>query len=485
MQEFVGFIQRFWPVFTGLVVVVLSGGASIHALLYKRDSRATVAWVGLIWLVPFVGSILYILLGINRIRRRVSGLRGDERQLQAEIHNSCTPDELASGLAEHHRHIQAMARLVGTLTQRDLQRGNTVEPLFDGDSAYPAMLDAIESARYSIGMTTYIFDNDVAGTRFADALGRAVERGVEVRVIVDSVGARYSMPPITFRLTSRGVRTALFMPTLLPWATPYMNLRSHRKILVVDGVTGFTGGMNIRFNHLIHENPPHPTHDIHFRVTGPVVHQLQATFAEDWQFCTREQLGGDRWFPAITPQGSVLARAIPDGPDKDFDKMRLSFLGALATAQHRVRIMTPYFLPDSALISALNTCAMRGVRVDIVLPRNNNLKMVAWAAQAQLWQLLEWGCNIWFSPPPFDHSKLMVVDGILSLIGSANWDPRSLRLNFEFGLECYNAELGEQLEHHVETRIASAHRVTLTEVNQRPLLVKLRDAAMRLAAPYL
>ncbi|MFP4011862.1 MAG: phospholipase D-like domain-containing protein, partial [Spirochaetaceae bacterium] len=150
-----------------------------------------------------------------------------------------------------------------------------------------------------------------------------------------------------------------------------------------------------------------------------------------------------------------------------------------------VRIMTPYFLPERALIAALNTCALRGVTVDIVLPHRSNLRMVSWAAMAQMWQVLEWGCRVWLSPPPFDHSKLMIIDGALSLIGSSNWDPRSLRLNFELGLECYDVDLAAKLERLFDERTAAAHRLTLREVNARPLPIKLRDGVVRLAAPYL
>lgn len=487
MTDILNLLRQFWPVLTALASFAFSVSTSVHALLYKRDSRATVAWVGMIWLVPFVGALLYTLLGINRIRRRVSGTRGEEHHLLQLYQQgfSCSDNELYEYLPVDRSYFLGLSRLNHRLTQLQLLKGNTVQPLYNGDQAYPAMIEAIDAARKSVTMTSYIFDNDAAGVLFADALGRAHDRGVEVRVLIDAVGARYSMPPISYRLRSKGIHVAHFMPTLLPWATPYINLRSHRKIMVVDGTTGFTGGMNIRFNHMVAENPPHPTCDLHFQITGPIVEQLQATFVEDWQFSTREELRGDTWFPQLVATGNILSRAIPDGPDKDFDKMRMAFMGALAVAQHSVRIMTPYFLPDSALIGALNTCALRGVTVDIVLPEHNNLKMVQWAATAQLWQLLEWGCNLWYTPRPFEHSKIMTIDGIWSLIGSANWDPRSLRLNFEFGLECYSTELAKELSEHIEKRKAQARRITLEEVNGRRIQTKLRDASMRLAAPYL
>lgn len=476
-----------WPYVTAALTIGLSLIASAHAVIYKRDSRAAVGWVGLIWLAPLLGTILYMLLGINRIRRKVAGARGDETAVVEALRDVCCHEEdLIDHLPSDRAHLAEMARLNAHLTQLPLLKHNRIEPLVNGDEAYPAMLQAINEAKESITLTSYIFDNDVAGRRFVTALSEAKERGVEVRVLIDAVGARYSLPPVTQRLRLNGIRTARFMPSLLPWTTPYFNLRSHRKILVVDGQTGFTGGMNIRHGNLLNDNPVHPIQDLHFKVLGPVVQELQATFATDWLFTTGETLEGSPWFNA--PQwadGQVMARAIPDGPDKDYDKMRMAFHGALSVAQHSVTIMTPYFLPDASLISALNTCALRGVRVNILLPAENNLRMVAWASMAQMWQVLEWGCKVWLTPPPFDHSKVLIVDDAWSLIGSANWDPRSLRLNFEFGLECYDADLAGRLSNIVEQRRLDAVPLDLATVNGRSLPVKLRDGLTRLFAPYL
>jgi cardiolipin synthase len=181
----------------------------------------------------------------------------------------------------------------------------------------------------------------------------------------------------------------------------------------------------------------------------------------------------------------VLARGVPDGPDEDFEAVRWVLLGALATARERVRIVTPYFLPDSALVTAIDVAVMRGVQVDVVLPERGNLPVVQWAQTAQLWQVIERGCRVWVTPPPFDHTKLMVVDGAWSLIGSANWDPRSLRLNFELEVECYDADLAARVEALATERIARARRLTLEELDRRALPIKLRDGVARLFSPYL
>jgi len=305
--------------------------------------------------------------------------------------------------------------------------------------------------------------------------------------LIDAAGARYSWPPITWKLRRSGIPFAKFLPASLftPWRVATINLRNHRKLLVLDGRLAFTGGMNIRHGNMLAENPPHPVQDLHFRVSGPIVTTLQEAFANDWAFTTEEILAGPTWFPEPGETGNVIARVITDGPDADFEKARWTLQAALAEAQSSIKIVTPYFLPGTALITALNLAALRGVRVDILLPAKNNLPIVHWASRALWWQVLERDCHLWLTPPPFDHSKLMVVDGHWVLLGSANWDTRSLRLNFELNVEAYGRAFAAEMEKLIAQKIAGARQVTLGEMDSRPILIKLRDASARLFSPYL
>ena len=458
-------------------IAVAAAVAGAHAALTKRDVRAAIGWVGLVVVFPLAGPLLYALFGINRIRRRASGLRTGSARGDGPPDGACCP-----GVPDHLRPLE---RLVGRMVGAPLLAGNRVEPLVDGEEAYPPMLAAIDDAARTVALSTYIFDNDAAGKRFQGALAEAVARGVEVRVIVDAVGARYSFPPVPGRLRRAGVPTAVFLPTLIPWRMPYVNLRTHRKVLVADGRTAFVGGMNLRDEHLVRGGTTHPVQDLHFRVEGPVVAQVQRLFAGDWELATGERLAGEGWFPALADRGAVAARVVPDGPDEDMDKLRWTLLGALAIARRSVRVVTPYFLPDTDLVTALSTAALRGVEVDVVLPEENNLTLVGWAMRAQLPQVIEHGCRVWLSRPPFDHSKLVVVDGAWSLVGSANWDPRSLRLNFEIALEAYDEALAARLERIFAGKLEGARRVTPEWLAGRGLPVRLRDAAAWLAQPYL
>jgi cardiolipin synthase len=255
--------------------------------------------------------------------------------------------------------------------------------------------------------------------------------------------------------------------------------------LVVDGSLGFAGGTNIRVGHWLALNPRAPVRCLHFQVSGPVVAQFQEAFAVDWAFTTGEALQGQAWFPTLKPTGSVWARGIADGPDEEFERFSHTLLGALAVAQRRVVVATPYFLPLNPLIQALIVAALRGISVDIVMPETNNWPIVQWASMTSAWELLENGCRLHFSHGPFDHTKLMVVDRCWSLFGSSNWDPRSLRLNFEFNVEGYDRPLAETLDGLIQSKINCSRQLTMDDVRRRSLPVQLRDGLSRLLTPYM
>jgi cardiolipin synthase len=459
----------------GVALILVSLLSSAHVILHKRDSRAAIGWVGLIWLAPGVGALLYTILGVNRIRRRASALGRARRRALSPIE----PRDVTADTAAH------LARLGDSVSGRQLLGGNRVTPLSDGDAAYPAMLDAIEQASRSVTLSSFIFAADAIGRRVVDALARAARRGVEVRVLVDGAGVRYSRPPIHRVLRRAGVRAARFLPMTSGRGLAFFNLRNHRKILVADGRVGFSGGMNIRDLHVVGAGRPDATRDVQFKIEGPVVRQLQEVFAEDWAFVTREVLDGPAWFPALEPVGPTKARVLSDGPDDDFEVVRTVLLGALATARESVAIVTPYFLPDQSMIAALAVTALRGVRVDIVLPERGNIALVRWATQALLWQVLGPGCRVYLSPAPFDHAKLFVVDGSWVLLGSTNWDPRSLRLNFELDVECHDPGFAARVDDLVTQRRRASREITLRDVDMRPLAVRLRDGVARLLSPYL
>ena len=461
---------------------VLAPATALHALLYKRDPRAAFGWIAVCVLFPLAGPLIYLFFGLNRARGRAQRLGlsnfriGYERGRQLEQTHPL-PDEIQPSYRE-------LARIGQALSRHPMVGGNLVSPLINGEQAYPAMLEAIASAQRLVLLTTYILDNDETGQAFCRALAAAAGRGVEVLVLIDGIGDFYSWPRSSRVLHRAGVRVSRFLPPRLLPPSFAINMRNHHKILLVDDCVAFTGGMNIGDRHLVDSaRPRRATADLQFRLQGPVVSQLRAEFFRLWHLAT----GSSDEPPASRCEaaGGLLCRTITDGPDEDLDRLTMLLTAAIAEARSSVRIMTPYFLPPRELIGAIQAAAVRGVDVLVVLPERNNLPYIHWATRNMLWEILFRGARVCYQPPPFHHGKLFVVDGYYTLIGSTNWDPRSLRLNFELQVEIYGRDFARPLIEHIDQAAAAGRPVSLEEVDGRPLPERLRDAMCWLFSPYL
>ncbi|HKT19659.1 MAG TPA: phospholipase D-like domain-containing protein [Stellaceae bacterium] len=459
------------------VHVVAATAVTVHVLLRKRDVRAAIGWIGLAWLSPIAGPALYYVFGINRVTRRAARLTLG-RQTAASANSAGLP-----GQAPLPENILTIARVSQRVTAHPLAEGNALSLLRGGDEAYPAMLAAIEGAERSIALASYIFRLDPVGRAFIAALREARRRGVEIRVLIDGIGSGYPLSATARALARAGIPVARFMFHWLPWRMPFLNMRNHKKLLIIDGRVGFSGGLNIGAENTGAAPIGRRVEDVQFRAEGPVVAQLMLTFAEDWDFITGEILRGEAWWPEIAPRGSSRARGISSGPDEDLRKLESILASAVAAARERIRIVTPYFLPDQRISTSIELAALRGVAVEIVLPERTDHPWLDWAMRAHLEFLALPGVNLYASPAPFDHSKLVTVDGSWCALGSANWDVRSLRLNFEFMLECYGADTASAVDRLIDAKIARARM--LSALGRRPLPARLRNAAARLMLPYL
>jgi len=474
-----------WLRWTLLVLVTLfSCLTAVHALTTKRDSRAALGWVAVCLMFPFAGPVLYFFFGINRVRTRAQEMRARHLFSYGEVYDPAwvaddvpaTDPPLASELGD-------VARLGSAVGRRALLEGNTVELLRAGEECYPAMLRAIDEAQRSLYLSTYIFETNETGRRFIEALAAATRRGVDVRVIIDGIGEMYSWPHAGRLLRSRGVRVVRFLPPKLFPPTLNINLRDHRKILVADGKVAFTGGMNIGDRHLADNQNPSRVIDAHFRLRGPIVGQIESVFFEDWYFLTGELPETKLDAPEVA--GAALCRTIVDGPNEDMDKLQTILVGVVSLARRRLWIMTPYFLPPAGLVAAMQAAALRGVDVCVILPERNNLPYVAWATRNMLWELLQHGVRVCYQPGPFVHTKLLLMDDDYVQIGSANLDPRSLRLNFELVVEVFERAFAMTIAGELEDRRRASREVTLSELAARPLGERVRDASVWLFSPYL
>ena len=453
--------------------VAIALGVTVHVLLNKRNIGASISWMGIAWLSPFVGGLLYYALGINRVKRRAQRMRRERSHMF--LVEEVAPDAPEAGP------LTPLEYAIGRLTGLSAESSNAISPLRNGDNAYPAMLEAIDAARKSVGLASYIFRDDEAGLPFIQALIRAHRRGVQVRVLIDGIGGGYFWSGTYIRLREAGVPVDRFLHSYVLWKTPFLNLRNHRKLLVVDGRIAFTGGINIGRENLLAAHPPHPVRDTHFRLEGPVVEQLTEAFADDWLYETGEKLLDDAWFPELAPAGNAIARVVTSGPDEDIEQIEFAILHAISCARRSIRLVTPYFLPPDMLTTALGLAAMRGITVDIMVPEESNHRVLDWARRVPLRNLLDSGCNVLLLPPPFDHSKLMTIDDAWSLIGSANWDIRSFRLNFELNVEVQDEGFARTLME----ALPKGRPLTKAEIDSDTLPLRLRNNAARLLQPYL
>ncbi len=447
-----------------------------HIVMTRVDAAAP-AWILVVVGSPFVGSLLYFILGINRVERRARRLRGRRPRSLPQLETHQMPFD---GLPTAQQ--QQLFQFGNSVHAAPFVGGNEVKALIDGEMAYPAMLAAIEEAKTNIALSVYIFKRDDIGERFVAALTAAHKRGVTVRVLVDEIGMGRKANAADTKLAQEGIFTARFIPQTVKFL-PLINLRNHRKIMIVDDHTGFIGGMNICRNYTGKRTP---VRDLHFRVAGPAIVQLGRMFEEDWRFATGETIE----LPLIkVPEEKlstpVYARVIADGPDNPFQRTLWIMLGALAVSQKSVRILSPYFLPNDILRHALEVCALRGVAVEVVIPAKTDAAIVDYAMAAHFQDLLEHGVKLFYSGKPFDHSKLMLVDGVWALVGSSNWDQRSLRLNFEANLEVYDADFAGALEDHFAAKRALSQPILLDAVKAAPATRRLRNNIARLFAPYL
>lgn len=477
-----------WSLF--IVHALLALVSAGHALLYKRDPRAALGWIAVCIAYPIIGPLMYYLFGINRLRTRAHQLKGAPVKRLISSYERSDPintsplEPTLPRLLSTQPLLNSLARSSAAVTHRPLVSGNSLQAFFDGDQTYAAMLKAITQAQHSVCLASYIFETNGSGRAFIKALADARNRGVDVRVLLDGIGELYSFPRAGRLLKKQGVRIARFIPPRILPPAVHINLRNHRKLLIVDGHIGFTGGMNIGDRHLaVLPNGRAGIADVHFMLSGAIVDQLQQTFDEDWNFVTDEQIRPSH--SSANSNGNAVCRVITDGPNEDLGKLTMIITGAVALARSRVAIMTPYFLPPPMLVSALQAAALRGVDVSIVLPKKSNQPLTHWATRNMLWELLQYGVRIYYQPPPFAHSKFLLIDDTYAHIGSANLDPRSLRLNFELVVEIFETEFVTLMGKHFDQIKNKSTEETLAGVDARPLPIRIRDAIAWLFSPYL
>ena len=461
----------------GSLSLLLQICVTIHILLYKDDVKSSIGWIGLVWLAPLLGAVLYGLLGINRIKRKALALKNSKAVLKQLTGKNL--EELEKQIPPV---LLRLLRLGFKVHPQLFVPDNKITPLINGDEAYPEMCRTIKQASKEVLIQSYILNNDAAGQAILEACRQAVKNGAKVRILVDGVGLNYSKPNIKKAAAEiKGIELRVFLPSRKPAALPFVNLRSHRKLMIIDGQTAFFGGMNIAAEDLLKTNPKHPVQDTTFKIEGPVINQFARIFLEDWLFTGGSNFKPQEFKAKAKSQTGAFCRAIPDGPDSDYGKVKRMFEGAINCAEKSIKIVTPYFLPDDGILTALELAAMKGIDTEIILPQKSNILGMDFAMRANFNRLIKNGVKIYFQNPPFDHSKLFCIDGIWAMSGSANWDERSLKLNFECVAEIIDLETVKTIEKIIDAKKSAAQKQPLKNYSAAQ---RLLYNAFRLLTPY-
>lgn len=450
----------------------------------RRQRRsAAVAWLLIIFIQPWVGLGFYLLIGEPRLsERRKERLDRLLKEIQALGRRfEGLPDAVSPKLEPEQVQAVKLAHSLGSLP---ILGGNSIDLMTDTVDVIDRMVADIDAAKHHVHLLFYIYGDDVTGRRVRKALIRAKERGVECRVLVDAVGSSDMMKSLAPEMVAKGIEVKEALPvTLRRMRTARMDIRNHRKVAVIDGKIGYTGSQNIIDADYGHKDLA--WHDMMARFRGPIVLELQAVFIGDWYIETDQLLEADAYFPEPQVRGDVPAQALPSGPNFPTANYQRMIVAAIHAAQSRVVLTTPYFVPDEAFLQALEVAVLRGVRVDLVMPKRSDQLWVGAASRSYYESLLQAGVRLYLYEVGLLHAKTLTIDDDIAMIGSSNFDIRSFSLNFELNMVLYGAAVTAQLREMQVAYLDAAKELTLEEWNKRHPGLKLFQNIARLMGPLL
>jgi cardiolipin synthase len=452
---------------------------SVWIVLQRRAPAATLAWIFGLALLPIIGVAFYVVFGPRRITR------SRNRRLRARARLAEVLERARA--AENHDPPPQALRLARLGTAADglpLSSCQRVDLLVDGARTYDALCAAIAAARHHVHLEYYIFVPDAVGERIMDALIERARAGVKVRLLVDAVGSSHLRGRHWARLRAAGVELDRFHRLRFVSLRPLVNFRTHRKIAIVDGVVGFTGGINVTVDHDERLNP-RAFRDTHVRLEGLAVRWLQIVFLEDWQYATGRSPTDRAYFPDVEERGDRAVQIVASGPDSEHEPIKKMYFAAITGAEQRVLVRTPYFVPDEAMLGALTTAALRGVDVRVMVPRASDSRLVSAAARSYFDELLRAGVRIFEYLPRMLHAKTLVVDDGFAAVGTANFDNRSFRLNFEVSAVVHGPELAAELAQLFATDLEDTREVKLGNAARSRFGKRLGESMARLMSPLL
>ena len=461
---------------------ILIAIAIIHVVLDNRQPAKTMAWAMVIFFVPVVGVVFYLFFGMNHRKEKLISQRSVDQ---------LSKRSMLGFVEQHDLHVPERYKpLVDLFVNQNLSlpfKDNQVDIMTDGYAFFPELLKDIAAARHHIHIDMYIIEDDALGRLITDALIDKAKSGVEVRIIYDDVGCWKVKHSFFEKMRESGIEIVPFLPVRFPSFTSKVNYRNHRKLVVIDGVIGYVGGMNIALRY-VKGTGSQPWRDTMLRLTGGIVYSLQRSFLVDWYFVDRTLISDRKYYPPLdtTVENSCLAQLVTSGPTAKYPEIMQGYVRAITAARHYVYIETPYFLPNEPVLFALKTAAMAGVDVCLLCPYHSDARYTEWASRSYLRELSEAGARIFLYETGFMHSKLMIVDDSLSTCGSTNVDFRSFENNFELNVFIYDEGTALRLKKIFHDDLS--HSIPLTSIpswNRPHFFKRLWESFARLLSPLL
>jgi cardiolipin synthase len=477
-----------WSAIFAALEVLWVAGAALWLVLERRSPVATLAWLLALAFMPMVGIGVYVFFGPRRIRRKRLRKQLARRSVAAQDEvRRLRQYQLEAALRALHGDAGMDLGMLAVATgEAPPMRCTEVRVIPSGRDCYRTLEEEIRRARHHVHLEYYIFEEGDVARRLRDALVDRARAGVQVRLLVDALGSRPLSNAFLAPLREAGGEVAFFNSVSLarfqPW---YVNFRTHRKIAVVDGTTGMTGGMNVADDHDESVRGERAHRDTHVLLRGDAVAPLQLVFLEDWCFATGRAVLGTQLVHAPTRQGDRVVQIVASGPDDTSFAIHRQMFAAIAGSRRRVWLTTPYFVPDEPMLSALSTAALRGVDVRVLLPEAGDHPVVDAAARSYLPELLAAGVRVWTLGGRFLHAKTLVVDETIAHVGTANFDNRSFRLNFEVVAALYDAASIEEVAAQFLADLRVSRAVTLEELRGASLPRRLLESGARLLSPLL
>ncbi|MBA2943142.1 cardiolipin synthase [Paenibacillus sp. CGMCC 1.16610] len=469
----------------GVLLLFIFQTATILIGEYKRPAK-TVAWLFVLFILPIIGFLMYYFLAKEYTQRKTVRRKGRRRSSEPRYQWLGMGSHNQERIEEQHYQLFEDSRLCGLLHNipgSAISPNNRVKVLTNADITYEAMLEAIERAEKHIHFEFYTIRHDAIGNRFQEALIRKALQGVKVRVIYDGIGSYSLSSAYINRFKQAGIEVYPFLRPLIAFFDKRMNYRNHRKIIVIDGLVGFVGGINIGDEYLGGDPKLGFWRDTHLMLHGDSVYYLQTTFMTDWLFVSGERLADDSMYPEHHESETSLVQVISSGPDAYWDAIQEMFFAGIVAAKKRVYMTTPYFIPDASITMALKTAVLSGVDVRIILPYKADSRIVQYASRSYLLELMQAGVQFYLYRKGFMHAKVMIIDHMMATVGTANVDMRSFFSNFELNAVMFNQDVIDRLEDDFWMDLKDSDELKLAEFEQRSRLEKGKEVIARLLSP--